>query len=98
MGKILTVVLWSLLGLMVYFVEPSLIKDILVPGLYLPFFLLFFPASWFTLAIILGNTRRGLLASLGLTSFLILRLFRLGNVLNLVLILGILIAVDRYFN
>ena len=98
MGKILIVVLWGLLGLMLYFVEPALVKDILIPGVYLPFFLIFFPASWFTLAIIWGNTRRGLLTAIGLTLFLLLRIFHLGNVLNLVLILGILITVDRYFN
>ena len=98
MGKILIVVLWALLGLMLYFVEPALVKDILIPGVYLPFFLIFFPASWFTLAIIWGNTRRGLLTAIGLTLFLLLRIFHLGNVLNLVLILGILITVDRYFN
>lgn len=98
MGKILIVTLWTLLGLLLYFVEPALIKDILIPGVYLPFFLIFFPAGWLTLAIIWGNGRRGLLTAVGLTIFLLLRIFQLGNALNLVLILGILIAVDRYFN
>ena len=93
---ILIVILWSLLGLMIYAVEPTLIKDILVPGLYLPFFLIFFPASFFSLAAIWGNPRRGLLGAIGLTCWLILRLYRLDNGLNLLLILGILIAVDRY--
>lgn len=96
MGKILIAGLWVLLGLLVYFVEPALVKNILIPGLYLPFFLLFFPAGWFTLAIILGNPRRGLLVSLSLTCFLILRVYRLDNILNSLLILGILITVDRY--
>jgi len=32
---ILIVVLWTLLGLMLYFVEPALVKDILIPGVYL---------------------------------------------------------------
>ncbi len=95
---ILIVALWSFLGLMLNFVEPALVKDILIPGAYLPFFAIFFPASWFTLAIIWGNTRRGLLMAIGLNVFLLLRIFQLGNALNLVLILGILIAVDRYFN
>lgn len=95
---ILIVLLWSLLSLMLFFVEPGLIKDILIPGVYLPFFLVFFPASWFTLAIIWGNTRHGLLIAIGLNVFLLLKIFQFGNLLNLVLILGILIAVDRYFN
>ena len=95
---ILIVILWSLLGLMLFFVEPELVKNILLPGLYLPFFLLFFPAGFFSLAVILGNSRRGLLGAIGLTAWLILHLYRLDNGLNLLLILGILMAVDRYFN
>ncbi|PIP51804.1 hypothetical protein COW80_00525 [Candidatus Beckwithbacteria bacterium CG22_combo_CG10-13_8_21_14_all_01_47_9] len=95
---ILIVILWSLLGLMLFFVEPELVKNILLPGLYLPFFLLFFPAGFFSLAVILGNTRRGLLVTIGLTCWLILRLYQLDNGLNLLLILGILIVADRYFN
>ena len=95
---ILIVVLWSLIGLMFIYVEPELVKDILIPGAYLPFFLLFFPAVFFPLAIIWGDSRRGLLSAVGLTLFLLLRIFGLGNPLNLLLILGILIAVDRYFN
>jgi len=95
---ILIVLLWGLLSLMLFFVEPSLIKNVLIPGVYLPFFLVFFPAGWFTLAIIWGSTRHGLLMAIGLSVFLGLRIFQFGNVLNLVLILGILIAVDRYFN
>lgn len=84
--------------MMLLYVEPELVRDILVPGLYLPFFVLFLPASFFTLALMLANTRRGLLASLGLTAYLVLRVYELGNVLNLVLILGIVIAIDRYLD
>ncbi len=95
---VLILILWGLLALMLAYVEPELIKDVLIKGAYLPFFLLFFPASFFTAAIIWGNSRRGFLTAAGLTIFLLLRLYGLGNVLNLLLILGIVIAVDRYFN
>jgi len=94
---VLMLMLWTVLGAMIYWVEPELIKDILVPGLYLPFFGIFFPTSFLTLAVVLNNSRRGLLGAIGLTSFLILRVFQLGNLLNLVLIAGILIAIDRYW-
>ncbi len=95
---VLIVVLWSLLLSMITYVEPELIKDILVPGLYLPFFLLFLPASFFSLAVFLANTRRGFLVSLGLTGYLVLRVYELGNVLNLLLIIGIVVAIDRYLD
>lgn len=95
---VLTLVLWLLWGGLIYFVEPELVTNFLIPHAYLPFFMLFWPASFLTLAIVLGNSRRGFLVSLGLVLFLGLRLVQLGNVLNFLLILGILIAVDRYFN
>jgi len=71
---ILVLVLWSLFFGMIFYVEPELVKNVLVDGLYLPFFLLFIPACFylgvgirkykkrlyvFTLALVLGNTRRG---------------------------------------
>lgn len=94
---ILILMLWIALGAMIYWVEPKLVKDVLVPGLYLPFFIIFFPASFLTLAVMLDNSRRGLLAAGGLTGFLILRIYQLGNLLNLVLIVGIMIALNRYW-
>jgi len=93
---ILIMVLWGLLGVIVNQVEPELVKDILVQGLYLPFWLVFFPASFFTLAVVVGNSRRGLVIALGLTGFLILRVYQLGNLLNLLLMVGLVVAVDRY--
>ena len=93
---ILIIVLWGLFLGVIFQVEPELVKNTLVPGLYLPFFLLFFPASFFSLAILLANSKRGLWVSLGLTGFLILRVYQLGNFLNGLLIVGIVVAIDKY--
>ncbi|MEA3355254.1 MAG: hypothetical protein U9Q63_02085 [Patescibacteria group bacterium] len=92
---ILTLVLWGFLFSMIFYIEPELVKDILIKGFYLPFFLLFIPTIFLSLALILGNSKRGLLISVGLGIFLILRIYELGNVLNLLLITGIVIAIDR---
>ncbi|MCX6816996.1 MAG: hypothetical protein NTZ93_03960 [Candidatus Beckwithbacteria bacterium] len=95
---LLVLILWALLGLMLYFVEPAMVKDILIPGLYLPFFLLFFPASSLTLGIIFNNSLRGLLLAIGITAWLILKVYQLDNWLNIILISGIIITVDRYLS
>ena len=95
---LLILILWSLLGLMVYFVEPEMVKDILIPGLYLPFFLLFFPASGLTLGVIFNNSRRGFLLAIGITVYLILKVYQLDNWLNIILISGIVVMVDRYLS
>lgn len=93
---ILTLILWLLLGLLMVFVEPELVKDIFIPGLYLPFFIIFFPACWLTLTTIFGNSRRGLILGLGINTLLILKVYELSNWLNLILVLGIAVSVDRY--
>ncbi|MBU1085662.1 MAG: hypothetical protein ABIJ43_05735 [Candidatus Beckwithbacteria bacterium] len=92
---ILVIVLWCFLAGMIFYIEPELIKDVLVKGFYLPFFILFIPTIFLTLALILGNTKQGLLIAVGLGVFLILRIFELGNALNFLLIIGIVIAIDR---
>lgn len=92
---VLILVLWSGLGLMLVNIDPILVKDIIVPGLYLPFWLIFFPAAWLTLALIFGNTKRAFIATAGLATLMILRISGLGNILNLILVAGITIAIDR---
>ena len=91
---ILTLILWSFLLSFIFYVEPELVKDIFIKGLYFPFFSLFIPVSFLSLTLIFGNTRRGLLIAIGLGVFLILRIYELGNILNLLLITGIVIAID----
>ena len=93
---ILALLLWGILTGLVIWVDPVLVKDILLPGVYLPFFIIFFPASIITLALLFGNSARGMLAALGLNIFLFLRIFGFGNWLNLVLIAGIVLAIDRF--
>lgn len=95
---VLILVLWGLLGGLIFWVEPELVKDIIMPGLYLPFFVLFLPASFFTLALVLNHTRRGLIMAVGLSLYLSLRIYEMANILNILLIFGIAIAVDRYLD
>lgn len=92
---LLMIVLWSILGLMMFGVDPELVKDILIPGLFLPFWLVFFPASLITLALVFSNTKRGLITALGITIILILKIYDLGNILNVILVAGIILAIDR---
>ena len=79
-------------------VEPELVQDIVVPGLYLPFFVLFLPASFFTLALIFNHSRRGLIVAIGLSLYLGLRIYEMANMLNILLIVGMAIAIDRYLD
>lgn len=88
---------WATLGLMIFYLEPNLVKDIFIPGLYLPFFLNLFLALFLTLAIIFANSRRGFFLALGIVIFMILRLFGLGNLLNALLIFSLFFTLEYYF-
>lgn len=89
---ILTIILIALTVSFIYFVDPT-------TNLALPvFFMLVFFSSLFLLSIIFGNSGRGLVMALGLTIFLILRYFGVGNILNFLLISGVVIAAELYFD
>jgi hypothetical protein len=75
-----------LLGGLISFVDPFSMGA--VPA----FFVLVFLALLFTFSILLANSLLGAVYSLGLTFFVVLRYFGIGNVLNLLLILGVLAA------
>jgi hypothetical protein len=94
---LLLLILWTLFLFLVFFIEPEMIKNFPVPNLYLPFFLLLFVCLFFTFAVLFINTRRGLIVSMGIVFFLILRVFDLGNILNAILIAGFIISLEYYF-
>jgi len=93
----LAIFFWLSWGLIVWFIEPTTIKDLIIPSSYSLFFLSLGPALFFSLALICRHSRRGLSFSLAIILFLILRLLGLGNLLNLILILGSVIALEVYF-
>jgi hypothetical protein len=85
-------ILWSALALIVYFVEPFSFGAVPI------FFLLFFLTSLFSAATLFANTRRGLFVALGLALFLFLRYLGIGNILNFLLIVGVVITFELYFS
>lgn len=61
------------------------------------FFITSFLAFLFTFSLILVGGRRGLIASLSLSLFLVLAYLGVGNILNLILILAIAVCLELYF-
>jgi len=88
---IITFLLWMLTSGLVYFIDPE--TALALPG----FFLLIFLSLLFTFSTIFASSRRGFLISFGITLFLILRYFGVGNVLNFLLISGLLVTAEIYF-
>lgn len=87
---LVTVLLWSLLSALIYFVDPDTF------GVIPLFFVTVFTSLLFTFSLIFAGSRRGLVASSSLTLFLILSYLGVGNILNFVLILAIAICTELY--
>ncbi|MFC1727402.1 hypothetical protein ACFL0Y_02660 [Patescibacteria group bacterium] len=86
---LLAIIFWVGFGWLTFSQNPS-------GNLIIIFFLLLFMAVFLTLALALANSRRGFLISLWLLVFLIFRYFALANLLNLVLLSGIIVGLELY--
>ena len=83
-----SLVLWLLIHLLIYFVEPDTF------GALFFFFALSFAALFFTFSLAFANSRRGLVAAVALTLFLVLRFFGVGNILNFILITSLAVILE----
>ena len=87
---IATLVLWAILALTIYFLDPFTV------GALPLFFILVFFCLLFTSSLLFGNTRRGLVLTFALTIFLFLRYLGVGNLLNFILIAGLSLTIELY--
>lgn len=89
---LITILLWMILGGLVYFIDPDSFAAIPL------FFILAFFCLLFTFSLIFANSRRGVVATIAITFFLLLTFFGVGNILNLILIVAIAICIELYFS
>lgn len=87
-----TILLWLSLTALIYFVDPFSFGAL--PG----FFILVFFGLLFTFSLLFANSRRGLLISLSLSLFLLLRYLGVGHLLNFLLLAGLAITIELYFS
>lgn len=87
---------WMGVGLMIYFVDPDNIKDLILPESYLLFTGLFSLAVFLLLTIIFLSAKKALWWTFGLLIFFYLRINGLGSLLNGMLIIGILVCGELY--
>jgi hypothetical protein len=93
---ILTVLVWVLIGLMINFVDPENMKDLGIKGSYVLPGLLVYIGLFLFLNILTLSSKRALLWSSTLLIFINLRIWGLGNYLNLLLLLGLAGSVEIY--
>ena len=61
------------------------------------FFFLLFTALFLTSALLLANSRRGLIMALFVILVLVFRYYQIGNFINLILLLAIFVALELFF-
>ncbi|SRR5258706_2665745 len=87
---IITIALWISVILLIINTNPNQFAVVHL------FFILFFLAVFLTSAILLVNTRRGILIALGITAFLFLRSIGAGSVMAAISLIAILSLVELY--
>jgi len=89
-SSLVAVFFWIALLFIFYFVDPNITGVI-------PFFIFLFALGvFFTTSIFVKNIRQKLLITFVASLFLILKYFKMGNIINLLLILGIALAYEWY--
>lgn len=94
---LISIGLWAGLIFIFLYVEPSLIRDIPVPGWYAPLFLLLFITLLSTTRLLSGNRKRAITLSVLITVFLILRINQLGQWYNGLLIVILGLAIEYFW-
>jgi hypothetical protein len=95
--KILSLtLLWGAVGVVVFTVEPELIRDVLIPDLYLPFYLLLMITIWYSLALITKTMMGSLLLTITLIGALMLSMMRLMH-LGLALVILLTLVMESWY-
>jgi len=92
----ITFLVWVLIGMMFVFVDPENLKDLIIRKSYLLPGALIYTGLFLLLNILTLSSKRAWLWSSVLLVFLFLRVWGLGNYLNLLLLLGLAGSVEIY--
>ncbi len=87
---------WLAVAWVVWNVDPENIKNIIIPGIYLPMLILVFGALFWLFSILFLSAKMALRWASGVCLFVLLRFLDMGTVLNGFLILGLLISYEVY--
>jgi len=81
---------------MIFKVDPENIKNLIIPNSYLLFMLLLLAGFFFLLSIILMSSKRSLLWSVLIVTFIYLRIMGIGGLINGLLLLSMGLTFDIY--
>jgi hypothetical protein len=90
------VLLWGAVASVIVFIEPEVIKDILLPGAYLPFIVLLSMTIWYTLSVITKSISLSLMMTMSIMVGLILAMLRLMHA-GLALVLLLTLVMESWY-
>jgi len=91
-----TMVFWGIFLAMIFFVDPESVADWPIKRGYFFPGIIFFLSTFLLSKLILKKIWLGLWWSVGITFFVYLRIFHLGNIFNGLLLIGVLICGQIY--
>lgn len=98
-GWLLMVMLinWIAIVMVVYFIDPEIMRDVLFPNSYLPMILLLSLGLFWPFSIIFMSAKRAIRWTVGAVFFIYLRIWGMGTLLNAILIFGLLGSLEAYW-
>lgn len=93
---IVNLVNWILIGIVIYFVDPEEIQNLIFPNSYLPMMILLWGGFFWLWTLILSSSKKASYWTFASILFVYLRIWGLGTILNGVLILGLLLTWEYY--
>jgi hypothetical protein len=94
---IMTVLWWGLLVTLILTIDPARMKDVVFTGMYFPFLLLVFLTISGTLFFLRKRFWPSVLWAIGVSLFLILKIYGWGNVINFITIGLCLLVWEGYW-
>jgi hypothetical protein len=84
--------LWIMLFAIFLTVDPSILKNIIIPNAYLPVIVMLFAALYLTLWLTSRSKKISFLWSIAIVFFLLLSLFSMGHLVNALLLFGVAVS------
>lgn len=87
---------WLVIAWVIWKVDPDTLKDYIIPGSYMPMLILLGGGIFWLLSLLFMSAKRAIWWTIGIITFLYLRIMELGTVMNGFLILGLLVSWEIY--
>lgn len=90
------ILLWGAVAATIVYIDPELLKDIIIPDAYLPFLLLLTIAIWYTLAIFIKSAWKSLVMTMTLILTIVLSMLQIMHV-GLAIVILLTLGIESWY-